>query len=49
MLPLQKAILDAGAHPMIQMIPDELSKHFFEHATMDQVTFVSEEYIRGKF
>lgn len=47
-LPLQKAILEAGAHPMIEYLPDGVSKHFFEHANDDQIVFYPHHFLHGK-
>lgn len=44
MLPLQKAVLDQWAHPIIQFIPSGLDKHFFENANDEQIAFASDSY-----
>lgn len=47
-LPLQKAILEVGAHPIIEYLPDGVSKHFFEHANDDQIMFYPSHFLHGK-
>jgi len=47
-LPLQKAILEAGAHPMIDYMPDGVARHFFEHASDDQIVFYPHHFLHGK-
>lgn len=47
-LPLQKAILEAGAHPIIEYLPDGVSKHFFQHANDDQIVFYPSHFLHGK-
>jgi leucyl aminopeptidase (aminopeptidase T) len=47
-LPLQKAILEAGAHPIMEYIPDGVAKHFFEHASDDQITYYPSHLLHGK-
>lgn len=42
--PLQKAVLDLWAHPIIQYIPDGLDKHFYENASDEQINFISKPY-----
>lgn len=47
-LPLQKAILEAGAHPIMEYLPDGVAKHFFDHANDDQIVFYPSEFFHGK-
>lgn len=47
-LPLQKAILEAGAHPIFEYLPDGVAKHFFEHANDDQIVFYPSHFLHGK-
>ncbi|HCB51102.1 TPA: hypothetical protein DEP21_00715 [Patescibacteria group bacterium] len=47
-LPLQKAILEAGAHGIFEYYPDGVARHFFEQATQEQLTFYPEHYLHGK-
>lgn len=47
-LPLQKSILEAGAHPIFEYYPDGVSRHFYEHAADEQITFYPEHFLHGK-
>lgn len=47
-LPLQKSILEAGAHPIMEYLPDGVAKHFYEHANDDQITFYPSHFLHGK-
>ncbi len=47
-LPLQKAILEVGAHPIMEYLPDGVAKHFYEHANDDQIVFYPSHFLHGK-
>ncbi len=47
-LPLQKAILEIGAHPIMEYAPDGVAKHFFDHANDDQIVFYPSHFLHGK-
>ncbi len=47
-LPLQKAILQAGAHPIFEYLPDDVAKHFYQQATDEQITFYPHHLLHGK-
>lgn len=47
-LPLQKSILEAGAHPIMEYLPDGVAKHFFDHANDDQIVFYPNHLLHGK-
>lgn len=47
-LPLQKAILQAWAHPIFEYLPDGVMKHFFDHANDDQIVFYPHHLLHGK-
>ncbi len=47
-LPLQESILEAWGHPIMEYLPDGVSKHFFEHASDDQLTYYPKHYHHGK-
>jgi len=47
-LPLQKAILQAGAHPIFEYLPDGVARHFFDHANDDQIVFYPHHLLHGK-
>jgi len=47
-LPLQKSILEAGAHPIMEYLPDGVAKHFFDYANDDQIVFYPNHFLHGK-
>ncbi len=47
-LPLQQAVLEVGAHPIMEYLPDGVMKHFFDHANDDQIVFYPSEFFHGK-
>lgn len=47
-LELQNVILEAGAHPMIRLLPTGFEKDFFERANDEQLTFFPKKYLRAK-
>lgn len=47
-LPLQKSILETGAHPIFEYYPDGVSRHFYEHAADEQISFYPEHFLHGK-
>ena len=47
-LPLQKAILEAGAHPIMEFLPDGVSKHFYDHASDEQIIHYPHHLLHGK-
>lgn len=44
---LRRAVLKAGAHPLVFFIPDGLSREFYELANEEQLTFFAKKYQRG--
>ena len=44
---LRRAVLKAGAHPLVFFAPDEFQREFFELANDDQLSFFAEKYHRG--
>lgn len=44
---LRRAVLKAGAHPLVFFTPDDFSREFFELANEDQLSFFAEKYHRG--
>lgn len=46
--PLRNAVLEAGAYPLIEYLPQGTSKSFFEHATDDQLSFYPEKYMLSR-
>ncbi len=48
LISLQKTVLKAGAHALIQYLPDEMSRDFFELASPDQLTFFPSAFLKGR-
>ena len=48
LISLQKTVLKAGAHALIQYLPDEMSRDFFELASQDQLTFFPSAFLKGR-
>ena len=48
LIPLQTAVLRAWWHPIINYIPDWVSRNFYENASDEQLSFVAEEYLKWK-
>lgn len=47
-LELQNVVLEAGAHPMIKLLPTEFDRAFYNLANDDQLTFFPEAYLRAR-
>jgi aminopeptidase len=45
---LQRSVLKVGAHYIIQYIPNEMSRQFFELANQDQLNFFPAALLKGK-
>jgi aminopeptidase len=45
---LFKATLKAKAHPLVQYIPDDFSKLYYENANQKQLEFFPSDYLKGK-
>lgn len=45
---LHKAVLKSGAHPIIEYIPDGISRNFFEIASSEQISFFPKHLLKGK-
>ncbi len=48
LLELHKAVLKAGAHPIIQYLPDDMGREFFNLANTEQIKFFPAKYLKGK-
>lgn len=46
--PLQTAILEAGGHPMMRMLPTGFDKSFYETASDEQLTFFPKKYLKAR-
>lgn len=47
-IPLQTAILKSGWHPIMQYIPDWVTRNFYEFASEDQLAFVADEFAKWR-
>ena len=45
---LHRAVLLAGAHPIIQYLPHDLERQFFETANSDQIHFFPSYFMKGR-
>ncbi len=45
---LRRSVLKAGAHPIIQFYPDDMSREFFELANEDQLRFFPDKLLKGR-
>lgn len=45
---LQKSVLKVGAHPIIQYLPNEMARQFFELANQDQLDFFPDAFLKGR-
>jgi len=45
---LQRSVLKSGAHAIIQYLPDEMSREFFELATDDQLKFFPATFLKSR-
>jgi len=47
LIELRKAVLKAGAHPIIKYMPENIANDFYEHATQEHLTFFPAKYLKG--
>ena len=47
-LELQNAVLKAGAHPMLRLLPTGFDKDFFTYANEDQLKFFPKKYMKAR-
>lgn len=45
---LHKEVLRAGAHPILQLLPTQFDKDFYDFADNDQLTFFPKKYLQAK-
>jgi aminopeptidase len=48
LIELRIAVLRAGGNPIINYIPDDMSRDFYENASEAQIKFFPEKYLKGK-
>ena len=48
LISLQRSVLKAGAHSIIQYLPDGMSREFFELASEDQLKFFPATFLKGR-
>lgn len=46
--PLQLAVLEVGAHAILQYLPDDVSRSFFENANDEQIAFMPRDYLLAR-
>jgi aminopeptidase len=44
---LRRAVLKAGAHPLVFYTPDDIGREFYELANDEQLSFFADKYLRG--
>lgn len=44
---LRRAVLKAGAHPIVFYTPDDMTREFYELANEEQLSFFAEKYYKG--
>jgi aminopeptidase len=45
---LHRSVLKSGAHPIIQYLPDEMSREFYQLASPDQLKFFPATFLKGR-
>lgn len=48
LLPLQRSVLEAGGNPIIQYLPEDISRDFYEHASDAQIAYSPKEYLLSR-
>lgn len=48
LISLRRAVLQAGAIPIIEYAPDDMAREYFELATDEQLQFFPDKYLKGK-
>ncbi len=48
LLALRRAVLKSGGHPIVQFVPDDMRREFFELANEEQLKFFPEKYLKGR-
>ena len=48
LISLQRTVLKSGAHSLIQYLPDEMSREFFDLADDDQLKFFPATFLKGR-
>lgn len=45
---LRRAVMRSGGYPLIQYLPDDITRDYFEHANDDQLSFFPDKFLRGR-
>ncbi len=45
---LYKTVLKAGAHPIIQYLPDDMAREFYNLANSEQISFFPAKFLKGR-
>ena len=48
LIALRRSVLKAGAHPIIQYLPDDMAREFYQLASQKQLEFFPEHILRGR-
>ncbi len=48
LLPLQRSVLEAGGNPIIQYLPEDISRSFYDHASDEQIAYSPKEYLLSR-
>ena len=44
---LRRAVMKAEAHAIVQLIPDDMTREFFEMGNQEQISYFPEKYMKG--
>ncbi len=47
LIALRRAVLKAGAHPIVRFAPDDMEREFYELASQKQLEFFADKYLKG--
>lgn len=45
---LRRAVLASGGYPIVQYLPDDMTRDYFDRASDDQLSFFPDKYLKGK-
>jgi aminopeptidase len=48
LIALRRAVLNAGANPIIEYLPDDIAREYYQLANESQLNFFPSKYLRGK-
>ena len=47
LLALRRSVLSAGGNPIIQFLPDDIAREYFDLASDEQLKFFQDKYLQG--